>query len=128
LLAGVLDRDEERLMTYALLYNQTDLTNMMAQGQATVARIPAADRNLWNAIWSGGLSSWGVAPDAPAQYQEGDLPVKVVVVNATSQGKPVTKEQFASLLERMAAANPDAGFLLSVASDIRVTAVEPYGG
>lgn len=115
-------------MAFALLYNQTDLTNLMAQGQATVARIPAADRNLWNACWNGGLSQWGVAPDAPAQYQEGDTAVKALVVNATSQGKPVTREQFAALLERMAAANPDAGFLWSVASDIRNTAVEPWVG
>jgi hypothetical protein len=113
-------------MTFALLYCSQDLTDMMAQGQATVARIPAADRNLWNSLWQGGLSQWGVAPDAPAQYQEGDTPVKVLVVNATAQGQPVTKEKFAQLLERMAAANPDAGFLVSVASDVRITAVEPY--
>lgn len=113
-------------MAFALLYNQQDLADMMAQAQATVDRIPAGDRNLFNAIWNGGLSAWGVAPNAPAQYQEGDTPVKVVVVNATSQNRPVTKEQFAGLLERMAATNPEAGFLYSVAGDVRSTAVEPW--
>ncbi len=115
-------------MTFALLYDQQDLTDLMAQAQATVNRIPAGDRNLFNATWNGGLSQWGVAPDAPAQYQEGDTPIKVVVVTATSQGKTVTKNDFAGLLERMAAANPDAGFLYSVASDVRNTAVEPWVG
>lgn len=115
-------------MAFGLLYNQQDLTDMVTQAQATVNRMPAGDRALFNACWNGGLSTWQAAPNAPARYQEGDTPVKVVVVNANSQGKAVTKENFAALLERLAAANVDAGFLYSVASDVRNTAVEPWVG
>lgn len=115
-------------MAFGLLYNQQDLSDMVTQAQATVSRLPASDRSLFNAVWNGGLSTWQTAPDAPARYQEGDTPVKAVVVNATSQGKAVTKEQFAQLLERLAAANVDAGFLYSVARDVRNTAVEPWVG
>ena len=114
-------------MALALLYNQTDLVDMMGQAQATVEKIPAGDRNLFNAVWNGGLSQWAVAPDAPPQYQEGDTVVKVIVVNATHQGKAVTKEAFAQLLERMALANrPNADFLTAIAQDLRWSAVEPY--
>lgn len=114
-------------MAFGLCYNETDLVMAMGQAQATVEKIPPQDRALFNACWSGGLSQWGVAPDAPAQYQEGDTVVKVIVVNATHQGKPVTKEQFALLLERMALANrPNADFLTAIAQDLRWSAVEPW--
>lgn len=114
-------------MAFGILLNQTDITDLMGQAQASVDVIPAADRALFNAAWNGGLKNWAVAPDAPAQYQEGDTPVKVLVVDAKQPGQQVvTKERFAQLLERMAAANPNAGFLYSVASDLRVTAVEPW--
>lgn len=116
-------------MAFALLYADTDLVMFMGQAQATVEKIPPADRGLFNACWTGGLSSWGVAPDAPPQYQEGDTVVKVIVVNATHQGKSVTKEQFAALLERMALANrPDADFLTAIAQDMRWSAIEPWQG
>lgn len=130
-------------MTFALMYNQDDLSNFAGKAQATVNRMPAGDRSLFNSLWDGGLKNWGVAPAAPAQYQSGDTEVKVLVVDAVRQNKAVTMEEFCLLLVRMAVANPGTGtvdpvtgvvddgasFLISLADDIRNSGgVEPWSG
>lgn len=106
-------------MAFGLLYWPQDLQMFVNEAHAATTSASDIDRDLFEACWAGGLSDWESAPVAPEFLGEDEFTL-IVVIDAG-----LSKAEFAELLDRMA--EPDRGFLATIARDLRLTAVEPWG-
>ena len=121
---------------FALFYNMQDLQTIAAILQRANIRYSSNnDRSLLQACWGGGLNAWQTSPLAPQPYAGNDPDCRIVTVDATFQGHPVTLIQMLDAFDRTALANPReddayAGgveFLRAISSDARVSGgKDPY--
>jgi hypothetical protein len=106
----------------ALLYNFQDLQPLVAN--ATRTNLPQADRQLCQKIWNGGLRNWDdlqIARFVAPAYQQGDPDTRGVIIDTPD----VTKQDIIDLFNRIGTTTPGAGFLQSIADDMRTSALEP---
>ena len=138
------------MTTFAIFYKSADLQALAAQ--ATNPGLTGQERNEINRYWNAGLRDWQTAPQAPEQYRCVDIPFEPVpgqidpdktwtqnangswhvcdptmrvVVMSSNQ---VSKDGLINWLRTIGNKYPAALYMLAIADDIALTAVEPYSG
>lgn len=120
-------------MAFAIFYEHEDLTKIAANVQATLASdydafLTTQERNTikqtFQRCWTGGLSGWATAPQAPPEKQEGDPLMTIVVVS----GQQVSLQALISALRTIGQKVPNAGYMFNIADDLMgaSAAVEPW--
>lgn len=120
-------------MSYAIFYNHQDLTAIAANVSATLASsydqfLTNQQRNsakqIFQRAWNGGLNGWSTAPIAPANKQEGDPDMRIIVVS----GQQVLLADLISTLRLLGGVVPGAQYMVAIADDLMGSsgAVEPW--
>lgn len=110
-------------MTFAVFYNRSDLTPIVAE--FTRSSLNATDKAFALSCWQSGLSGWDTAPLAPDIYRCVDTPAgricdddcRIVVINGKHKGVTITLAQFIDFLRRMSVL-PGGEYLGGLADDM----------
>lgn len=138
------------MATFALFYKPEDITAIAAW--ATNTNLTSQERQYANRLWNAGLKDWSIAPQAAQNAAEAcviipfePVPGQIDPVKTWSQlpdgnwlvcdptmkrlvisGAQVSKQLTIDWLRQIGNKYPDAVYMLAIADDIMLTAVEPY--
>jgi len=138
------------MATFAIIYSRQDLTAIAAE--ATNPGLSSGERQTANRFWNGGLKAWASAPYAgdanacveipfdpsgdPAyadkvvsdvgsgRWRVCDPDIRAVVIS----GPQVSKAGLVSFLRLIGGKYAGALYMLAIADDVELTAVEPWVG
>lgn len=105
-------------MAFAIFYNRQDLSPIAAE--FTKGSLSGQDRSYARSVWNAGLSGWDTAPQAPAEYLQGDPDTRILVITSG------TKQEMRDFLYRMCNNNQGAVYMCAIADDMAGTAIEPW--